>query len=52
MAAPSLDPKDGVLIKTVEMHTGGEPLRIVVSGTYVTLKNLSTYPEYYHITLI
>ena len=28
---------DGVRIKTVEMHTGGEPLRIVVSG-YPLLK--------------
>ncbi len=32
MAAPELQSSDGVLIKTVEMHTGGEPLRVVVSG--------------------
>ncbi|XP_064388488.1 trans-L-3-hydroxyproline dehydratase-like [Halichondria panicea] len=32
MSSPELQGKDGVLIKTVEMHTGGEPLRVVVSG--------------------
>jgi len=25
--------QSGAVIKTVEMHTGGEPLRIIVSGS-------------------
>jgi trans-L-3-hydroxyproline dehydratase len=25
-------PKDWMQIKTIDMHTGGEPLRVIVSG--------------------
>ena len=43
MSSPELQGKDGVLIKTVEMHTGGDPLRVVVSGEQNIKLNTERY---------